>query len=123
MVSFNKQYAPAVKEGMMDYPKLAKSKHIIGMPVKDRNGKSVGLVSELVADISSGSINYAVVDFSNFKNPTNQYFAFPWPAFTYSSETECFLLDCHIELLKNTVGFAQTQWPNFVSAAMGRYYS
>lgn len=107
----------------MDYPKLAKTKHIIGMPVKDRNGKNVGLVSELVADISSGSINYVVVDFSNFKKPNNQYFAFPWSALAYSSETECFLLDCPIDLLKNTVGFAQTQWPNFISAGIERYDS
>lgn len=107
----------------MDYPKLAKTRQIIGMPVKDRSGKCVGIISELVADLFSGTINYAVVDFSNFKNPSNQYFAFPWSAFTYSSDTECFFLDSQIELLKKTLGLAQTQWPNFVSADLERYYS
>tara|TARA_B100000686_G_scaffold340398_1_gene416020 strand:- start:3425 stop:3787 length:363 start_codon:yes stop_codon:yes gene_type:complete len=86
---------------------------IIGDDVKNREGKSLGDIKDIMIDLDSGRIEYAVLSFGGFLGMGDKYFAVPFQALTVDTEKECLVLDIEKETLKEAPGFDKDNWPNF----------
>ncbi len=99
---------------------LALSSHtLIGDKVKNMQGEEIGSVEEIMIDIYTGRVAYAVVSFGGFMGVGNKLFAIPWAALTVDTTNECFLMEADKERLKNAPGFDKNDWPKLPS---GQWY-
>ncbi len=90
-----------------------------GDSVRNSAGEDLGNVDEIMLDIPSGRIAYAVVSFGGFLGMGNKLFAVPWSALTVDEDEKCFLLDVNKETLKSAPGFDKDNWPDMSDTAWG----
>jgi len=66
---------------------------------------------ELMIEMSSGKINYAVLSYGGFLGMGDRLFAVPWPALKLDTANKRFILNASKEQLKNAPGFDKDHWP------------
>ena len=88
---------------------------LTGDEVKNSAGEKIGKVEELMIDIESGSVSYAVLSFGGFMGIGNKYFAIPWAMLEIDTEEKCFRLDVTKEALEEAPGFDKDNWPQVVT--------
>ena len=98
--------------------KAYQSQNVIGMPVKSPDKEELGSIDEIVVDIESGTIAYAVLTFNGFFGFSEKYFAIPWKELTLSHDEDesCFLLDTDRDKLSKMSGFDKKDWPERAAA-------
>lgn len=84
--------------------------------VYDPKGEKLGSIKELMLDIKSGKICYAVLAFGGFLSLGEKLFAVPWSALTVDTENKRLVMDTDEERLKNAPGFDTDNWPNMADA-------
>lgn len=84
---------------------------LIGDPVKNYDGDDLGKIEELMIDLQSGRIAYAVLSIGGFLGIGDKLFAIPWELLTVNQEEKCFELDIDEETLENAPGFDKDNWP------------
>lgn len=84
---------------------------LIGDDVVNTAGEDLGNVEEIMLDINSGRVVYAVLSFGGFLGLGDKYFAVPWDALTLDTESHAFVLDVDRETLENAPGFDKDNWP------------
>ena len=89
------------------------AKSLIGDKVVNPKGEDLGKVEELMIDITTGQVAYAVLSFGGFLGMGDKLFAVPFEALRVDGENECFVLDVSKEKLENAPGFDKDHWPNF----------
>lgn len=92
---------------------------MIGNPVRNSDGEDLGTFKEIMLDVSSGRIAYAVLNMGGFLGLGNKLFAVPWPTLTLDGAEHQFLFDISKERLENAPGFDQDHWPDFSSREWG----
>lgn len=85
---------------------------MIGDKVKNSNNEDLGKLEELMIDINSGKIAYAVLSFGGFAGMGNKLFAIPWESLRLSKPEHSFYLDVPKEKLENAPGFDKDNWPS-----------
>jgi sporulation protein YlmC with PRC-barrel domain len=80
--------------------------------VRNRAGEHLGRIEEIMLDVDSGSIAYAVLSFGGFLGIGDKLFAIPWSALELNPEDHSFLLDVRQESLENAPGFDKDCWPD-----------
>ena len=93
-------------------PALMGADTLIGNEVYNTATESLGTIKELMIDMSSGTINYAVLSFGGFLGMGDRLFAVPWRALTLDSTNKRFTLSATKEQLKNAPGFDKDHWPS-----------
>jgi len=93
---------------------------LIGDPVVNRNGESLGKIEDLMIEPERSRVSYAVLSFGGFLGMGNKLFAVPLQAMRLSREEKRFVLDVDKERLKNAPGFDKDQWPDFADPAYGQ---
>ena len=83
-----------------------------GETVVNGHGEVLGEIEEIMLDVRSGRIAYAVMSVGGFLGIGEKYFAVPWSALTMDTDNKNFLLDVDKERLKNAPGFDRNQWPS-----------
>jgi len=83
-----------------------------GENVVNAQGETLGDIEEIMIDVRSGHIAYAVLAAGGFLGLGEKYFAIPWRALTLDTDRKCFILDIDNERLKNAPGFDQDHWPS-----------
>lgn len=78
--------------------------------------EKLGSIKELMLDIESGKIRYAVLSFGGFLSLGEKLFAVPWSALTVDTENKRIVMDTDEERLKNAPGFDSDNWPNMADA-------
>jgi hypothetical protein len=58
-----------------------------------RNRAPIGVNKELMIDMSSGKINYAVLSYGGFLGMGDRLFAVPWPALKLDTANKSFILN------------------------------
>lgn len=86
---------------------------ITGDSVKNRDGKDLGNIQDLMVDVSSGQIEYAVLSFGGFMGLGDKYFAVPFDQLDVDRDNECMILNVDEARLKDAPGFDKDNWPNF----------
>jgi sporulation protein YlmC with PRC-barrel domain len=82
-----------------------------GETVLDLQGESVGEIEDIMLDVKSGRIAYAVLAVGGFLGIGEKYFAVPWRALTLDADRKCFVLDVDKDTLENAPAFDRDHWP------------
>jgi sporulation protein YlmC with PRC-barrel domain len=79
--------------------------------VVNRRGEDLGKVEELMLDVNSGRIVYAVLSFGGILGIGDKLFAIPWDAMQLDTEHKRFILDMDKQMLEDAPGFDKDHWP------------
>ena len=104
---------------MMMQPNVLSSKSICTDHVKNSNGEDLGKIEDLMIDLYSGRIAYAVLSFGGFLGAGTKLFAIPWDALTLDTVNKEFILNVDKSRLENATGFDKDNWPNMADPAFG----
>ena len=90
-----------------------RSGNVIGIPVKTPDSKGIGEIQEVVIDIATGQVAYAVLCFGGHFGFGEKFFAVPWKEFkvVHDDDGPYFIVDTTREKLKQLQGFNIEDWP------------
>jgi len=87
--------------------------------VRNRNGDDVGSLIEVMIDIPTGRVAYAVLSFGGFLGIGNKLFAIPWEILAVDEDRQCLVLDLDKQTLANAPGFDKDHWPDMADRSWG----
>lgn len=91
---------------------MLSSTSIEGTKVSNLQDEKLGDIKDLMIDVESGRIVYAVLSVSEgFLNLDSKYFAIPWQALQFDTNNEIARLDVNEDKLENSPGFDKDNWP------------
>jgi len=93
-------------------PGLMGADTLIGNNVVNHKGDDLGEIKEIMLDMRSGKVGYAVLSFGGFLGMGKKLFAVPWNALTLDTKNKCFVLNVEKDRLKDAPGFDTDKWPN-----------
>lgn len=85
---------------------------MIGDDVRNLEGEHLGELKELMIDVRTGRVAYAVLSFGGILGIGNKLFAIPWEALSLDNEDHAFILDANKEMLEDAPGFDKDDWPD-----------
>jgi sporulation protein YlmC with PRC-barrel domain len=97
-------------------PELMGAETLIGSDVYNRKGEDLGDIKEIMLDMRTGRVAYAVLSFGGFLGMGGKLFAVPWAALTLDTENKRFALDVDKARLSSAPGFDKDKWPNMADA-------
>ena len=80
--------------------------------VRNRTNEDVGSLKEIMIDVPSGRVAYAVLAVGGFLGIGERLFAIPWGALALDQDRKCFILDVDKQRLQNAPGFDKDNWPD-----------
>jgi sporulation protein YlmC with PRC-barrel domain len=92
-------------------PQVLGASTITGDEVRNPEGEDLGKIEEIMLDMGSGRISYAVLSFGGMLGMGDKLFAIPWNSLQLDPENKYFVLDVDKERLKNAPGFDKNNWP------------
>ena len=92
--------------------KITTTSQLAADDVYNLKSEKLGSIKELMLDIQSGKVCYAVLSFGGFLSLGEKLFAVPWNALTVDTENQRFVMDTDEERLKSAPGFDADNWPN-----------
>src|SRR5262245_56678300 len=101
------------------YPKVLSSSSISSDRVRNAAGDNLGKIEDLMIDVNSGRIAYAVLSFGGFLKMGNKLFAVPWEALTLDPVNKQFILNVSKSVLENATGFDKDNWPDMADPKFG----
>lgn len=93
-------------------PELMGASTLIGDSVVNQNGDDLGDLKEVMVDMRSGSIGYAVLSFGGFLGMGDKLFAVPWNALTLDTVNKHLVLNVDKKRLEDAPGFDKDHWPD-----------
>jgi sporulation protein YlmC with PRC-barrel domain len=101
------------------YPKVLSGSTICSDRVRNAAGDDLGKIEELMIDINTGRIAYAVLSFGGFLKMGNKLFAIPWEALRLDTVNKEFILNVDKSRLENATGFDKDNWPDMADPTFG----
>jgi sporulation protein YlmC with PRC-barrel domain len=111
-VSRDKLGIYARDDGSGPGPALMGADTLIGNDVYNPDGESLGDIKELMIDMASGQVAYAVMSFGGFMGMGDKLFAVPWAALKLDTAHKRFTLGVPKTVLKDAPGFDKAHWPS-----------
>ena len=102
------------------YRRVLSASTLAGDSVRNSAGEDLGKVDELMIDIPSGRVAYAVLSFGGVLRMGNKLFAVPWEALSVDEDEKCFILDVDKQTLESAPGFDKSNWPDMADTSWGR---
>ncbi len=93
-------------------PQVMAASTLEGDDVVNRQGETLGEISDIMLDVPSGRVAYAVMTFGGVMGMGSKLFAVPWNALTLDADRECFVLDVDKQRLDKAPGFDKDHWPS-----------
>ncbi|MFC5479685.1 PRC-barrel domain-containing protein [Massilia suwonensis] len=93
-------------------PALMGADTLIGDSVVNGREEDLGDIKEIMLDMSTGQVAYAVLAFGGFLGMGEKLFAVPWQALHLDTVNHRFVLDVEKERLKTAPGFNKDAWPD-----------
>jgi sporulation protein YlmC with PRC-barrel domain len=85
---------------------------LAGDEVRNRDGERLGRVEEIMIDIGTGRIAYAVMSTGGFLGRGDKYFAIPWGLISIDAETHDVIVDIDKDVLRDAPGLDRDDWPD-----------
>jgi|LNFM01.1.fsa_nt_gb sporulation protein YlmC with PRC-barrel domain len=98
-------------------PGLMGAETLIGNDVYNKQGEDIGDIKEIMLDMASGRVGYAVLSFGAFFGFGEKLFAVPWKALTLDTKNRRFVLDVAKSRLADAPGFNKDMWPDMADQA------
>ena len=84
--------------------KLVPTGYLTKNGVTNDSGENLGRIEELMIDLETGRVNYAVLVFGGFPNRT-KYFAVPWELLDFSNHDKKYIFHIPRSVLINAAGY------------------
>ncbi len=116
------------KSGLNDGPgpALMGANTLIGDKVMNLQDEHLGDIKEIMLDMRTGKVAYAVLSFGGLFSIGEKLLAVPWGFLKLNPEEKCFTLDIKKERFDDAPGFSSSNWPNMAdlswAASLNRYY-
>ncbi len=85
---------------------------IIGDKVQNNAGEHLGEIKEIMLNVSTGEIQYFVIEFGGFLGIGEKYFAIPFKVLKLDPKKKVFILNQSREVLDKAPGFDKDHWPD-----------
>jgi len=93
-------------------PRLMGADTLIGEDVYNHKDEGLGDIKEIMIDMNTGRVAYAVLSFGGFLGIADKLFAVPWSALKLDTENKRFILNVDKERLESAPGFDKDHWPD-----------
>lgn len=107
-------------------PELMGANTLTGDHVYNVQNVHLGDIKEIMLDMRTGKVAYAVLSFGGVFSIGEKLFAVPWNALTLDTVNKRFVLDVEKERFENAPGFDSDDWPDMAdlswSASIHSYY-
>jgi sporulation protein YlmC with PRC-barrel domain len=85
---------------------------IIGDKVHNEKGEHLGMIKDIMLDITNGKIDYFVIEFGGVLGIGIKYFAIPFRLLKVDAEKKLFIFSQKREVLEKAPGFDMDHWPD-----------
>src|ERR1700750_1507093 len=86
-------------------PDIMAAATLDGNKVMSSDGEHIGKISDIMLDVRSGRVAYAVLAEGGFLGMGSTLHAIPWSALTLDTDEKCFFVDITAEQIKSEPGF------------------
>lgn len=93
-------------------PSLMGADTLIGENVVNASEEDLGEIKEIMLDMQTGQVAYAVLGFGGFLGLGEKLFAVPWQALHLDTVNKRMVLNVEKERLKTAPGFDKDAWPD-----------
>jgi sporulation protein YlmC with PRC-barrel domain len=93
-------------------PVLMGAGTLIGEDVVNRTDEDLGDIKEIMIDMRTGEVAYAVLSFGGVLGIGEKLFAVPWQALPLDTVNKRFVLDISKDRLESAPGFDPDAWPD-----------
>ena len=100
-----------------------KASGLLGMEVRNSQNEKLGEVKDLVMDMSSGKVSYAVLSVGGFLGIGEKLIALPPGALKVGESREYLLLEADKAKIQAAPGFAATAWPAPGDPEVNRFWN
>lgn len=97
-------------------PRLMGANTLDGNDVYNKQNEDLGDIKEIMLDVPTGRVAYAVLSFGGFLGMGDKLFAVPWNALALDTVNKRFVLDVSKKRLENAPGFDKDAWPDMADA-------
>ncbi len=97
--------------------RVMEARQVRGRRVHNRLGDDLGVIEEVMIDLPTGRVAYAVLSFGGFLGIGGKLFAIPWQALKLNESDREFILDVDKHMLQSAPGFDKDHWPNMADPA------
>ncbi len=103
-----------------------RASELIGMNVRNSQGQTVGEIQDIILDMNSGNVAYAVIDANPYLNTRNEFVAVPPSLLRTGTDARMVTLNADRNVLMNAPRFENTKWSQasnerFVSRVYSHY--
>ena len=96
---------------------------IIGDKVYNDKDEHMGKIEDIMIEITTGKIEYVVIEFGGFLTIGEKYFAIPFNLLKVDPEKKAFRFNQSREMLEKAPGFDLNHWPETNFHAEETYWS
>jgi sporulation protein YlmC with PRC-barrel domain len=98
-------------------PYLMGADTLLGNDVVNAQEEDLGDIKEIMLDMRTGRVSYAVLSFGGFLGMGEKLFAVPWSALKLDTVHKRFVLDASKDRLESAPGFDKNDWPDMADTA------
>ena len=98
-------------------PELMGAATLTGDSVVNQQDEDLGDIKEIMLDMRSGRVAYAVLSFGGLLGMGDKLFAVPWIALTLDTVNKRFVMNVDKSRLASAPGFDKDAWPNMADAS------
>ncbi|MCU1273629.1 MAG: PRC-barrel domain containing protein [Bryobacterales bacterium] len=106
-------------DGEHKYRRVRSAGTLAGDRVRNSAGEDLGKIEEIMIDVPTGRVAYAVLSFGGFLGMGDKLFALPWDALKLNEDEHEFILNVDKTTLENAPGFDQDDWPDMADPNWG----
>jgi len=117
-ITTNGNSAPGTSPG--PGPELMGADTLSGNDVYNQKDEDLGDIKEIMLNMRTGRVSYAVLSFGGFLGMGEKLFAVPWNALTLDTKNKRFVLNVEKDRLKNAPGFDKDTWPNMADQSWAK---
>jgi len=101
------------------YRRVLSAGTLTGDRVRNSAGEDLGKIEEIMIDVQTGRVAYAVLSFGGFLGIGDKLFAVPWEAMTLNEADHEFVMNVDKAALENAPGFDKDNWPDMADPTWG----
>ncbi|HEY8160599.1 MAG TPA: PRC-barrel domain-containing protein [Methylobacter sp.] len=100
------------QEGEGPGPRLMGADTLLGNDVYNEKEEDLGDIKEIMLDMTTGQVAYAVLSYGGFLGMGERLFAVPWDALRLDTANKRFVLNVDKERIESAPGFDKDHWPD-----------
>lgn len=104
-------------------PRLMGADTLMGEDVYNSQDEELGDIKEIMLDMETGRVAYAVLSYGGMLGMGDKLFAVPWEALQLDTTNKRFILDIDKSKLENAPGFDKDDWPDMADPQFSRQLS